>query len=313
MCRTIVIIGGMLLIALLLAAGRTPASAPESHAESVLLTLSEQVELAAKEAGAIERLAVREGDLVEAGQLLATIEDDEAAMAAEKAEQEWNIARSRAENDTQLRFARKSSEVAAAEYTRATESVEKFRKSISETEMDQLRLAAEKTELEIEQAEHDQTLAQETARLKEIEHKSAQARLMRHRITAPFAGMVVEVKKQRGEWVNPGDAVVRLVRLDRLRAEAFLPARDAAPGIKGAAVVLHVDAPGQKSSEFAGRVVFVAPEINPVNGQVRVWAEIENTDLRLRAGQQAAMTILLQPKGLPARNSQVSQKGKEHR
>jgi hypothetical protein len=39
--------------------------------------------------------------------------------------------------------------------------------------------------------------------------------------------------------------------------------------------------------------VFVSPEVNPVNGQVRVWAEVENRGLLLRPGLQAALTIHL--------------------
>jgi hypothetical protein len=32
--------------------------------------------------------------------------------------------------------------------------------------------------------------------------------------------------------------------------------------------------------------------VNPVNGQFRVWAEIENRDQLLRPGVQGSMTIL---------------------
>ncbi len=43
--------------------------------------------------------------------------------------------------------------------------------------------------------------------------------------------------------------------------------------------------------EFAGHIVFVNPEIDPLNSQVRVWAEVENPDLKLRPGMQATLTI----------------------
>ena len=44
--------------------------------EGVLLTVVEQVELPAKEAGALAELEVREGDVVEANQRLAVVEDN---------------------------------------------------------------------------------------------------------------------------------------------------------------------------------------------------------------------------------------------
>jgi RND family efflux transporter MFP subunit len=259
--------------------------------ENVLLTLVEQVELPAKEPGALAQLSVREGDVVEPGQPVATIEDNEAQVAVRKAERELAIARTKSENDVPVRFARKAHEVAAAEYRRAQESVEKFHKSVSATEMDQLRLTTEKALLEIEQAELEQSIARLTVRQKETELESAQIKLNRHRLGAPFAGMVVQIKRHRGEWVNPGDSVLRLVRLDRLRVEAFVPARAFAAHLQGRRVTLIVDFPHSGKTRFEGNVVFVSPEVNPVNGQVRLWAEVDNQDLQLRPGQPATLVI----------------------
>jgi multidrug efflux pump subunit AcrA (membrane-fusion protein) len=45
---------------------------------SAQLTLIEQVLVPAREAGVLVRLAVREGELVETGRLLAVVEDDQA-------------------------------------------------------------------------------------------------------------------------------------------------------------------------------------------------------------------------------------------
>jgi macrolide-specific efflux system membrane fusion protein len=263
----------------------------ELRVENVLLTLIEQVELPAKEPGALAQLEVREGDVVEPGQSVATIEDNEALVAVNKAERELAIARTKAENDVPVRFARKAHEVAASEYRRAQEAVEKFHKSISATEMDQLRLTTEKALLEIEQADLEQSIARLSVRQKETELESAQIKLNRHRLAAPFAGMVVQIKRHRGEWVNPGDSVLRLVRLDRLRVEAFVSARAFAAHLQGRRVTLIVDSPHTGKTRCEGNVVFVSPEVNPVNGQVRLWAEVDNQDLRLRPGQPATLVI----------------------
>jgi macrolide-specific efflux system membrane fusion protein len=45
------------------------------------------------------------------------------------------------------------------------------------------------------------------------------------------------------------------------------------------------------AQKFVGRVAFVSPEVDPITGQVRVWAEIENRNGRLRTGQSAKMKI----------------------
>jgi macrolide-specific efflux system membrane fusion protein len=278
-------------------------AADHIRVENVLVALSEHVELPAKVAGPLSDLSIREGDIVEPGQQLAALEDQEARIAASKAQRELAIAQKKAENDVSIRFARKAHEVAAAEYRRAQESVEKFRKSVSETELDQLRLAAEKALLAIEQAQDEQTIARLTLHQKETELEAARLKLDQHRVNAPFAGMVVQVKKQRGEWLSPGETVLRLVRLDRLRVEAFVPARDFSANLHGERVKFVVDASSKGSSSFDGVVAFVSPEVNPVNGQVRLWAEIENKSLLLRPGQAGTLVV---PSAAPLRGAQRS-------
>ena len=59
----------------------------------------------------------------------------------------------------------------------------------------------------------------------------------------------------------------------------------------GRRVTLSVDLGGKTANDFDGTVVFVSPEVNPVNGQVRVWAEVENKKLLLRPGVRGNLTI----------------------
>jgi macrolide-specific efflux system membrane fusion protein len=82
------------------------------------------------------------------------------------------------------------------------------------------------------------------------------------------------------------------VRLDRLRAEGLLSADLATADIKGRRVRVDVRFRHGKVVSFDGKIVFVSPEIHPVNGKVLVWAEVENHDGLLRPGLSAAMTIV---------------------
>jgi macrolide-specific efflux system membrane fusion protein len=49
--------------------------------------------------------------------------------------------------------------------------------------------------------------------------------------------------------------------------------------------------PHLQGQEFSGKVIFVDPEIDPINAQVRIWAEVDNQGLRLRPGMRAKMTL----------------------
>src|SRR5262249_29238300 len=158
-------------------AGGKPASGASADGttviESALVTLIEQVEIPAKIEGVLAAVDVREGQMVEVGTVVARLEDTEARLTHDRAKTDFEIARKQATNDLKVRVARKSTDVARAEYRRAQESVEKYKKSVSDTELDRLRLAAERAELETEQAIHEQETAQLTSRLKEIEMEVA--------------------------------------------------------------------------------------------------------------------------------------------
>lgn len=285
----------VLSIAVALATGQAPDVSDALEVESALVSLIEEVEVPAKVEGILATLDAREGRMVEAGALLARIEDAEVRLTYERTRIEFEIARKQARNDLKVKTAKKAAEVARLELKRAVESVEKYKKSVSETELDRLRLAAERAELEVEQAVHEQETAELTSRLKETEMQLAQQAVERRSIASPIAGMIVQVKVHQGEWVETGKPVVRVLRVDRLRVEGFIAAKKLDRDIVGRRATLTVDLAGKNAAPFDGSVVFVSPEVNPVNGQVRIWAEVENKKLLLRPGLRGTLTIHPQP------------------
>ncbi|MGC3967799.1 MAG: hypothetical protein QM775_10635 [Pirellulales bacterium] len=47
----------------------------------------------------------------------------------------------------------------------------------------------------------------------------------------------------------------------------------------------------EQSQEFFGRLSFVSPEVDPVNGEVRLFVEMANPDQLLRPGLRGTLTI----------------------
>jgi macrolide-specific efflux system membrane fusion protein len=281
----------VLAFALVSAGGNSNPAPGRIEVPSMLIRIVEQVDVPARETGVLAAVNASEGQIVVGGALLAQIEDTEARIAAERVKIELAIARRNAENDVNVRFAKKSVEVAKAELRRCLESVQRYPKSISDSEMDRLRLLVDKGGVEVEQAGHEFAVAAFTHQIKINESQAAEEKLNRHRITAPLGGVVVQVYRHRGEWVKPGETVLRILRLDRVRAEGFLKSPDVSPALQGREVKLTVDLPNEPGQEFPGKIVFLDPEIDPLNSQVRVWAEVQNEALRLRPGMRAKMTI----------------------
>lgn len=281
----------IILAALVAGPDGEPASPDPIKVPSVLITLIDQVEVSARLQGMLVGVNVRESELVKEGDVLAQLDDAEAELAKQRSKIELDVAREQADSDVHVRAAKKSLEVSAAELRRSEEAVKKFKKSVSDTELDRLRLVKEQSELSIEQSEMEKRVAGFTKTLKQNEFDLSKLQVEQHKIRSPLTGMVVQINRKPGEWVEPGQAVVRILRIDRLRAEGFIHASQLTEDLTGRPVTLTVDLPGNPESQFQGSVVFVHPEVNPVSGQVRFWAEIDNTKLRLRPGLKASLTI----------------------
>jgi macrolide-specific efflux system membrane fusion protein len=258
--------------------------------ESVVLRLIEEAEVPAQESGVVREVKVREGQRVKAGELLTQIDDQVPRLAADAAKAQFEIARANAMNDVRIRFTKKSLEVSEAELRRSTDSIERFPKSVSQSQLDVEELTVQKNRLEAEQAEQERQIAILEMNAKENELTAARAEVTRRRIAAPFDGVIVQVYVRKGEWVKPGQQALRIVNVDRLRAEGFVPADRATANLAGLAVALTIEANG-KPVNFPGRIVFVSPEVDPITHQVRVWAEIDNREGKLRPGQPAKMVV----------------------
>ena len=268
--------------------------AEELVLDSVVLRPLVEAEVPARQTGVLATIAVEEGATVEANALLASLDDRAAKLAVAKAELEREQVHAKATNELRIEYADKALEVARAEMRRSSESNDKFARSISQSQLDVERLTVEKLELERRQAEHDLTIDRFELKLKENAVAAAQLDLDLHAVRAPFAGVVALVRGRAGEWVEPGAEVVRLVAVDRLRAEGFAPATAISGKQLGSRVkFLPADANAVEADSPAieGTLKFISPETDPVTGQVRVWAEIDNSAGQLRPGQQGQMVL----------------------
>jgi multidrug efflux pump subunit AcrA (membrane-fusion protein) len=91
--------------------GATPASGSGIEVESVVLRLFEEAEVPAQEAGVVVNVAVREGQRVKQGELLAQLDDQVPRLAADAAKAKYDITHEKATNDVKIRYAQKALDV----------------------------------------------------------------------------------------------------------------------------------------------------------------------------------------------------------
>lgn len=281
------------------------ACCPLLQAETIVLpdvqvTLIENLRVPTREAGVVQQLLVRPGDTVVPGQLLLEMDDRLLRHQWQAAELQLAARQLESQDDVDVRYAETSRAVAEAEFDRLSRAVEAYDKSVSQSEMDQARLVSERSLLAAEQAQRERELRQLAVAETRKQSEQLALRLDWLRITAPAAGLIVEVWPQPGEWLPAGAPAVRLIRMDRLRVEGFVDGDQYDASLLGAPARLVVPLPPDAApGEFTGRVTFVSPELNPVNGQIRIWADVDNPQLTLRPGTRGQLTIAQAPPASP--------------
>lgn len=260
-------------------------------ADSVLIRLIHEVDVPARAIGSLSEVHASDGTVVEKGQLLAQIDDTESELDHQRAKYDLEIAIHESEDDVAIRSAMKTWAYSQAHFERLRRADEAQPRSVSDSELEKARLDAEQAEFEMERGKSELQKAQIRRRAKANELVLAQRNVDVRKIIAPMNGMVVKVLRHPGEWVKPGEQIFRIVRTDRLRAEGFVRASDVVEDLRGKSVSVVPALDSKVVQTFSGKIVFVSPEIDPVNGQVRVAAEIENPKGQLRPGLRAKMTI----------------------
>jgi multidrug efflux pump subunit AcrA (membrane-fusion protein) len=276
-----------------------PAPATEPNAqirlEQCLVSAIDDLYVPAREAGVLQELLVREGAAVELNQLLARIDDARAKLQQNVATRQHEQARLQAQNDINVRFSQAAAKVSHAEHADALEVNKYADGAISQGEIRRLLLTAQRADLAIEQSQLEYDVARGLERVRAAELELAVHDTERRRLISPVPGVVVEIMKRPGEWVQEGERVLRLVRMDRLRIEGFVDARQFGDEeIIDRPVQVRLQRQRGQSQEFSGRIVFVSPLIE-ANGHYRVWAEVDNQQAKgrwlLRPGMDVRLTI----------------------
>ena len=258
------------------------------------------IEIPAEQAGVLRMLSVREGSTIEQeGQVIAQIDDKEAEMKERIAVAQLNSAHARYRDEIEKEYAIKAAEVALADYEGLREANSGgVKRAVTATDLRRAKLEWERALLQGKKADKDKELARFEYHIRRAEWDAAKMEVERRVIKAPFAGRVLEVYRNQGEWVNPGDPILQLVRYDKLMCDGTVFFDDYDPReIEGCEVLVEVST-GRISEQATGRVTYVEQKAEyGLQYSYRVRAEITNKEVAGRwalfPGLPAKMTIKL--------------------
>jgi multidrug efflux pump subunit AcrA (membrane-fusion protein) len=285
----------MLTILLLASAlSADPAAATDPVIPNCVIASIDDQSVPGSDAGVLTIMTVKEGMPVAKGTEIARVDDSEAQAMLVVKKLEYDVANQTATSNIDIRHAEAQADVAEAAYQKLRESNDKFKGTVTSIDILRAQLEWKKSRLGIEQAAQKKTEAELTAKAKNAEVGAAKVALDRRVLRAPFDGVVVKVEKKPGEWVAPGEPVVQIVGVNRLRVMGNLDAADWGPAdIDGRDVTVEVSLPHGRTVKVPGKVTYVSPVVSL--GQLPVWAEItpalEGGLPVVRAGLQASMTI----------------------
>jgi len=271
-----------------------------------------QVEIIARTSGVVTELLVEEGQAVEAGQVLARLDDRDARIAVSEAqvaldEMVANLPKLKLtveEAQSRLEGLRLSAEQAERDYERHLAIFERGPGQtglISQTELEAKRLARDtaRSQFETQQLTLKLAQAEEAAGTTAVDRaklnlESARLALSHTEITAPFDGVLAERMCKVGDTCTAAAPAFVITDLANLRAVFYRPQRELtlftgaedhrpANGHAGefellgasAELEISITAEALPGRRFRGVIERTSPTIDPRSGNFRVTARLE--------------------------------------
>ncbi|MCA9175839.1 MAG: efflux RND transporter periplasmic adaptor subunit [Planctomycetales bacterium] len=248
-----------------------------------LLEAYRTVNLSSGESGVLMKIPVVEGQRVQAGEVIAQLDD---ALQA-----------------TQLKIAeRRMASTGELQAARAELRLRQLRLE----KLSQMRAEGHAREEEVVRAKADFDVAfarvqsqEDEAAVRELEYLRAEQSLQRRAITSPIQGVVSRLDRQEGEFLSPvRPEIAQIVQADPVLAVFRVPLSEVDRIREGAAVPIQLD-----RGSATGTVKFVGVSIDSASQTVQVKVQLPNPAGRLRVGESCRLQLQGSTTGAPAQGS----------
>ena len=245
------------------------------------------MEVAAQIAGIVTAVRVEEGDFVEAGNTLCSLDDRELRIDLELAEQRL------AQTKIQVESARIRKEQTETQIRNKLTELERNEKALADGLLAESEVALERHQ--IEDLEHELRVVESTVRenLHRIDQLTSEIRkvelqLSQTAIVAPFPGRVTERAVELGQSVRVSDKLFKLGSFTPLYADVFLAEQDSQRTRPGQVVTIRL---GGGDHSATGEVERVSPIVDSETGTVKVTARFSDPGTAFRPGSFVRVDI----------------------
>jgi RND family efflux transporter MFP subunit len=273
----------------------------------------EEATVGSKLPGRIDKVEVEIGSVVRAGDRLVTLVRIELDLRAQLAEAQLRQACAAigiSPNDDENKFNVAGAPGVMLEQALVTEAQNAVNRAkpllasraVSESEFEAFvaRLAAAQARFEAAKNFVGEQVSIIGVRRKEL--ALAKQMVADSEVTAPFAGVVGARRVSPGEFVQAGQAVVTLVRADRLRFTAGVPESRAAAIRVGQRVNIELE--GRDGPPLVTAISRISPTVMQTSRSILIEADVPNPSLIHQAGLFAEAELVVDPNaraiGIPA-------------
>jgi RND family efflux transporter MFP subunit len=237
------------------------------------------VDVSSKVSGRLEEVAVRIGDRVAKGGLIARVEGREIQEQVRQAEASFDVARATVrQREADLKFAQTNLDRSRSLFERQLLP----RQTLDDADA---RHQSSQAQLDLARAQ----FAQAQARLDELK-----ITLNATEIRSPVNGFVGKRLLDPGAFVSSNTPVVSMVEIDHVRLVTNVVEKDLRRVRVGSNAEVEVDAyPGEI---FRGRVARVAPVLDPATRTAQMEVEVPNVDFRLKPGMYSRVRLTVATK-----------------
>ena len=163
----------------------------------------------------------------------------------------------------------------------------KFTKQLNEDNEYRQRVLLEKEAISKE--EYDIALTTLNTSLADI--KLLQVRKSKHQIRAPFDGVIGLRQISLGSYINPGQLITNLYKINPVKIDFAVPGRYLTDVDEGDKIEFTVDA--YPTETFTGEIYAIEPQIDPETRSIRLRAISKNPGDKLLPGQFAKISLIL--------------------
>jgi multidrug efflux pump subunit AcrA (membrane-fusion protein) len=280
-------------------------------AEAVLFPLAQSA-IVPKISAPVKSFLVKRGSRVHEGELLAVLEHQDLAAAAQDTKGTYDQAQATYEISTAADLPAEMQKAqlemqAAQQMLDAQQKVYDSRQELFQQgalprkELDQSRVDLTQARNQYEMAQkhleamqaigRQQTLKSAAGQLESAKGKylGATAQLSYSEIRSPINGVIADRPLYPGEMAAAGTPLLTVMDISQVIARAHIPQQDAALlklGDKAA-----ITAPGEEQPT-EGTITVISPALDPNSTTVEVWVQAKNAEQRLKPGTSVQLSML---------------------